>query len=151
MRELALEGRECKVCGSRVRVERGASHVEARGVSYLEEFGSERLARAPRERSGLAHVAGFAGVLYLFGHSLAPLALSRWWAAWGAGTWLALALGLLAPLAFAIAFAAGVSLDRSRGKAGALPALFGLFVGLLGTVDLLLVLAPPWLKYLKAF
>jgi hypothetical protein len=134
-----------------VRVERGASHVEARGVSYLEEFASERLARAPRERSGLAHVAGFAGVLYLFGHSLTPLALSRWWVAWGAGTWLALALGLLAPLALALAFAAGVSLDRSRGKAGALPALFGLFVGLLGTVDLLLVLAPPWLKYLKAF
>jgi hypothetical protein len=131
MRELVSENREC-------------------GVSFLEEFRSERLARAPRVRSGLAHAAGFAGVFYLFGHSLAPLALSRWWATSGAYAWLVLAPGLLAPLALALAFAAGVSLDRSRVKAGALPALFGLVVGLLGTVDLLLVLN-PWLEYLKPF
>ena len=137
MREFVLESRECNVCG-------------ARGVSFVESSGGGRLARATRERSGLAYAAGFAGVVYLFSYSLAPLALSRWWAASGAGAWLALALGLLAPLALVLAFAAGVSLDRSRGKAGALPAMFGLVVGLLGTVDLVLVLA-PWLKYLKAF
>ena len=150
MRELVVENRECDACGSRVRVARVVSRAEPRGVSFLEEFKSERLARAPRVRSGLAHAAGFAGVFYLFTYSLAPHALSRWWAASGATAWLVLACGLLAPLAVVLAFAAGVSLDRSRVKAGALPALFGLVVGLLGTVNLLLALN-PWLKYLKAF
>ena len=142
MRGLASEGRECDVCGARVQDER------ARGASSVEAYEVGGLARAPRARSGLAHAAGFAGVFYLFGHSLA---LSRWWAASGAWAWLAVALNLLAPLALALAFAAGASLDRSREKSGALPALFGLVVGLLGKVDLLLAQAPPWAKCLKVF
>jgi hypothetical protein len=154
MRELAFEGRECNVCGARGVYECASSNVEARGVKTavsVEEFVGERIARAPRERSGLAHAAGFAGVLYLFTYSLAPLALSRWWAASASDALLVLAWNLFAPVALALAFAAGVSLDRSRGKVGALPALFGLVVGLIGTVNLLLTFAPPWVKYLKAF
>jgi hypothetical protein len=155
MRELVLEGRECNVCGARVRgvYESAESNVEARGVKAavsVVEFYGERVRRATRERSGLAHAAGFAGVLYLFSYSLAPLALSRWWAASASDALLFLALNLFAPLALVSAFAAGVSLDRSRGKAGALPALFGLVVGLLGTINILLVFA-PWVRFLKAF
>ncbi|HYY98700.1 MAG TPA: hypothetical protein VE642_08920 [Pyrinomonadaceae bacterium] len=149
MRELASEGRECNVCGARVGGV--CENVGARGASFVEAYEIGRLSRAPRERSGLAHAAGFAGVFYLFGHSLAPLALSRWWAASGAWAWLVVALNLLAPLALALAFAAGASLDRSREKAGAMPALFGLVVGLWGTFDLVLALAPSWVKCVRAF
>jgi len=149
MRELASGGLECNVCGA--RAEGVYENVGARGASSVEAYEVRGLSRAPRARSGLAHAAGFAGVFYLFGHSLAPLALSCCWAASGACSWLAVALNLLAPLALALAFAAGASLDRSREKAGAMPALFGLVVGLLGTANLLLALAPPWLGRLKAF
>ena len=69
----------------------------------------------------------------------------------GTWAWLLIAWGMFAPLTLVLAFAAGVSLDRSRGKSGALPALFGLVVGLVVTVNLLLTLAPPLLQYLKAF
>ena len=152
MREIVLESRECNVCGARVRgvYERAESWVEARGVKTaagVGEFYRERLRRAPRERSGLAHAAGFAGVLYLFSYSLAPSVWTPMSLVWA---WLAVC-GLFSTHALVLAFAAGVSLDRSRGKAGALPALFGLVVGLLGTVNVLLAFAPPWVKYLKAF
>jgi hypothetical protein len=147
MRELVSESLECSVCGSRVRGARGASDLGARAGTFVESPRGEHPARVTRIRSGLAHAAGFAGVLYLFGYSVAPLALTRWW--FESGAWLLLAWGLFAPLALALAFAAGVSLDRSREKSGALPALFGLVVGLWGTFDLLLVLA-PWLVYVKA-
>jgi hypothetical protein len=152
MRELAFDKRECNVCGARARgVYEGAeSGVEARGVKAFAgvgEFYCERLVRAPRERSGLAHAAGFAGVLYLFGHSLMPSIWAPMSLVWA---WLSVC-GLFATLALVLAFAAGVSLDRSRGKAGALPALFGLVVGLIGTANVLLAFAPPWVKYLKAF
>lgn len=150
MREIVWESRECNVCGSRAQVVREASNVEACGVSFLGELEGGRLARAPRVRSVLAHTAGYAGVLYLFGRSVVPLAASRWWVESGAFFWLALGLNLLAPLALVLAFAAGISLDRSRGKSGALPAVFALLVGLWGTFDQLLMLA-PWLRYLKAF
>jgi hypothetical protein len=151
MRELAFEGRGCNVCGARVcgAYERAESNVEGRGVKTdagFGEFYGERLKRAPRERSGLAHAAGFAGALYLFSYSLAPSIWTPMFVAWA---WLAVC-GLFATLALVLAFAAGVSLDRSRGKAGALPALFGLVVGLLGTIEVLLVFA-PWLRFLKAF
>lgn len=148
MRELVSESGECNVCGSRVRVERGASDVEVRAVSFVEPSVNERHARVTRVRSGLAYVAGYAGVLYLFGYSIAPVALSRWWL--GPGALLLSAWSLFAPLALTLAFAAAVSLDRSREKSGALPAMFGLVAGLVGTADLLFALA-PWLKYLKAF
>lgn len=148
MRELVTETRECNVCGSRVRVACGASDLGARAGTFVESFKDERPARVTRVRSGLAHAAGFAGVLYLFGYSVAPLALTRWWLAPGA--WPLFAWSLFAPLALVLAFAAAVSLDRSREKAGALPAMFGLVVGLWGTFELLLMLS-PWLRHLKAF
>jgi hypothetical protein len=148
MRELVSEIRECNVCGSRVRVVCGASDVGMRGVTFVESF-EGRLVRATRERSGLAHAAGFAGVLYLFGYSVGPFAMARWWFTWW-GPSLLFTWSLFAPLALALAFAAGVSLDRSREKAGAMPALFGLVAGILGTAKLL-ALAALWLKYLHVF
>ena len=150
MRELSGESRACVICGAHAPVTYGgrAERVGARVSSFLGAFGSGGLESATRERSGLAHAAGFAGVLYLFRYSLTPLAMSQWGAA---GAWLVLALSLLAPLALVLAFAAGLSLDRSREKAGALPALFGLVVGWVGTVALIFLLVPPWVRYLKAF
>jgi hypothetical protein len=148
MRELVSESRECNVCGSRVRVARGASDLGARAGIFVELLRDERPARATRVRSGLAHAAGYAGVFYLFGYSIAPLALMHW--LFAPGESVLLAWSLFAPLALALAFAAGVSLDRSREKSGALPAMFGLVVGLMGTVNLLFALA-PWLKHLRAF
>src|ERR1044072_5221069 len=150
MRELALESRECNVCGSRGQVARGGSGLGARCVSPVERLDDGRLVRAPRVRSRLAHTAGYAGVLYLFGRSVVPLAASHWWVESGAFFLLVLGLDLLPPPALVLAFAAGLWLDRSREKSGALPAMFGLVVGLWGTFDQLLMLA-PWLRYLKAF
>jgi hypothetical protein len=151
MRELESEGRECDACGARVRGVYACEswNVAARAVSFVDAFECERVGRAPRERSGLAHAAGFAGVLYLFHNSFMPLALSPWRLG-SAGSFFAGSLILFAPLALALAFAAGVALDRSRAKSGALPALFGLVVGLWGTFDLLLMFG-PWLRYLNAF
>lgn len=150
MRELVLESRECGVCGSRVQVMCGAPRTEVRAVSFIEPPEDRKPARAPRERSGLAHAAGFAGVGYLFLNSLAmyllPLGMSA-----SAGLWLVVACDMFAPLAVVLAFASAVSLGRSGGmKAGAMPALFGLFVGLWGTCGLLLVLA-GWLRHLSSF
>lgn len=150
MRELVTESRECNVCGSRVWAMREASGVVARGATFAERTGDGRLVRVTRVRSGLAHAAGFAGVLFLFGSPLARFALSHWGLLADAAAWAAFACGLFAPLALALAFAAGVSLDRSREKSGAMPALFGLVVGLLGTVKLLFALG-PWLRYLRPF
>ena len=148
MRELVLASRECGVCGARAQVVRGAPHTEVRAVSFVEPP-ENRPARAPRERSGLAHAAGFAGVVYLFLSSLAMYVLPFGMSA-SAGLWLVVACGMFAPLAVVLAFAAAVSLGRSRGKAGAMPALFGLLVGLWGTCSLLLVVA-GWLRYLWEF
>ena len=149
MRELITESHECNVCGSRVWVMRGAAHTEARAVSFIESPENRKPARVTRERSGLAHAAGFAGVVYLFLNSLAmyllPLSMSA-----SAGLWLVVACDMFAPLAVVLSFAAAVSLERSRAKAGALPALFGLVVGLWGTCGLLLVLA-SWLRHLRSF
>lgn len=149
MRELVLESGECGVCGSRVQVVRGASHTEVRAVSFIEPPENRKPERAPRERSGLAHAAGFAGVAYLFLNSLAmyllPLGMSA-----SAGLWLVVGCGMFAPLAVVLAFAAAVSLGRPHAKAGALPALFGLFVGLWGTCGLMLVLV-GWLRHLSSF
>jgi hypothetical protein len=152
MRELESEGRGCGECGARVRGVYACEswNVAARAVSFVDAFECERVGRAPRERSVLAHAAGFAGVLYLFHNSFTPLALSPWRLVSASGSFFAAGLILFAPLALVLAFAAGVSLDRSRGKSGALPALFGLVVGLWGTFDLLLVFE-PWLRYLNAF
>lgn len=149
-RELVWESRECNVCGARVLAAREASGAEVRAVTFVEPPRGGRLVRVTRERSGLAHAAGFAGVLFLFGEPLARYALSHWGLLAGAAAWAAFACSLFAPPALALAFAAGVSLDRSREKSGAMPALFGLVVGILGTVKLLFALA-PWLSQLRAF
>ena len=102
------------------------------------------LRRAPRERSGLAYAAGYAGLLSLFRYSFTYLTVSGWWPAWMLGTALTLFFSLLAPLALALAFAAGVSLDRAPEKSGRLPALFGLLVGWLGSYTLLFLLDEVW-------
>ena len=149
MRELVWESRECNVCGARVLAAREASGAEVRAVTSVKPLKGERPARVPRVRSGLAHAAGFAGVAYLFLNSLAmyllPLGMSA-----ASGLWLVVGCGMFAPLALVLAFAAAVSLDRSRDKAGAMPALFGFIVGLWGTCGLLLVLA-GWLRHLRSF
>lgn len=147
-RELVWESRECNVCGARVLAARETSGAAARLVTSVKPSKGERPARAPRVRSGLAHAAGFAGVLYLLGYSVVPLALTHWGVA--SGVSLIVAWRLFALLALVLAFAAAVSLDRSRDKAGALPAMFGLVVGLWGTFGLLLMFE-PWLRYLHAF
>lgn len=134
-REPVWESRECNVCGARVPAAREAPGAEARLATSVRPLKGERPARVTRERSGLAHAAGFAGVLYLFGYSVGPLLV-----AWS----------MFAPLELALAFAAAVSLDRSREKSGAMPAMFGFAVGLVGTVNLLFALG-PLLKYLRAF
>jgi hypothetical protein len=149
MRELVLESRECGECGSRVQVVRGASYTEVHAVSFIEPPENRRPERVPRERSGLAHAAGFAGVAYLFLNSLAMYLLPFGMSA-SAGLWLVVACGMFAPLAVVLAFAAAVSLGHSRAKAGAMPAVFGLVVGLWGTCGLLLVLA-SWLRHLRSF
>jgi hypothetical protein len=128
---------------------REAPDAGARRVKFAGRSGGGRLARVTRERSGLAHAAGFAGVLFLFCGPLARYAVSHWGLVADAAWWAAFACSLSAPLALGLAFAAGVSLDRSREKAGAMPALFGLVVGLSGTVKLLFALA-TWLNHLRA-
>src|ERR1043165_9037039 len=148
MREVVLESRVCNVCGSRAQVVRETLNVEARVVTFLRECKGDRRVRAPRVRSGLAYAAGYAGVLYLFTCSLTPFAHARWGVASVSGALLVLVWNVFAPLALMLSFAAGVSLDRSHEKTGALPALFGLFVGMLGTVNLLLVFS-HWLKFLE--
>lgn len=151
MREIVLESRECSVCGSRARIVRETFKVEARVVSFFRELSVDGRVRAPRERSGLAHAAGFAGVLSLFHYPFIPFSLSLVRLETALGTLLVVGFWAFAPLALALAFAAGVSLDRSREKSGALPALFGFVVGLMGVVELLSLRGPEWLRYLKAF
>src|SRR5215213_4846449 len=99
-RELVWESRECNVCGARVLAAREASGAEVRAVTFVKPLKGERPARVTRVRSGLAHAAGFAGVLYLFGYSLAPLVLTRWLFAPGAS--LLVAWSLFGPLALAL-------------------------------------------------
>ena len=129
MREVLLESRACGACGALVHVEGGAAAA---------------LTAVPRERSGLAYAAGYAGVLSLFRYSFVPLTLSGWWPVWALGAGLVLLFSLLAPLALVLSYAAAVSLDRSRGKAGRLPALFGLVSGWFGSYALLFVLEDIW-------
>jgi hypothetical protein len=151
MREVLVESRECGVCGSRAQVVRETLNVEARVVTFLRELRGGGRVRAPRERSGLSYAAGYAGVLSLFHYPFMPFALSHVRLETALGALLVVGFWLFAPLALALAFAAGVSLDRSREKAGALPALFGFVVGLVGIVELLFTLGPDWLRYFKAF
>lgn len=138
MRELAVERRVCDYCGAPADIPYETCDTSA--VSTREACvvvrGDVTRTRAPRERSGLAYAAGFTGLSYLFRYSFAPLVTAH-----AAGSTLAFGLFLLwslsAPAAVLLAYAAGASLDRSREKSGALPALLGLLVGLFGTVTIL--------------
>jgi hypothetical protein len=120
--------------------EDGAVFVGRRHGTFLREGLCSLLAGVPRERSGIAHAAGYAGLLSLFRHSFNYLAVSGWWPAWTLGTALTLLFGLLAPLALALSLAAAVSLERAPWKSGKLPLLVGFFLGWLGSFDTLRLL-----------
>jgi hypothetical protein len=153
MLEILLKGRACPACGASRTVTRwgGESHPEGRGETFLEASGVGGLQRAPRERSGLAYAAGFAGVLYLFRYSLAPLMFSQAGQGWALAVLFMLVWSLLSPAALALSFAAAVSLDRSPQKSGRLPTLFGFCVGWLGLVAWLSHLDERWLTSLVEF
>lgn len=140
-----IENRACGACGAFVSVtreDRGV-FVERRGTFFRDSLTS-LLTAVPRERSGLAHAAGYAGLLSLFRYSFTYLTVSSWWPAWMLGTALTLCFSLLAPLALVLSFAAAVSLDRSPSKSGRLPALVGLLFGWCGSYTLLFVLDEIW-------
>ena len=90
-------------------------------------------------------------MLSVFHYPFMPFALSHVRLETALGTLLVVGFWVFAPLALVLALAAGVSLDRSREKTGALPALIGFVVGLAGIVELLFILGPDWLRYLKTF
>jgi hypothetical protein len=122
-----------------------------RDGSSLEAAHNGVLARAPRERSGLAYAAGFAGVLYLFRYSLAPLVFAQAGEVWTLAAALMLVWSLLAPAALALSFAAAASLDRSPQKSGRPQALFGFAVGWLGMLAWLSQMEQRWLTSLVKF
>jgi hypothetical protein len=133
MRESVGKGRACFFCGSAVgrltsngtalsQVWRGAGSLECTAATG-----------EPRARSGLAYAAGFAGLAYLFGFSVSSLVFDVLAMRGLAGVAFVMLWSLWGPVALGLAYAAGVSLDRSPEKVGRLPALTGLFVGLYGT------------------
>ena len=137
MMELLIQSRACPACGKGEPSGRvGGASLEARVSGWL--------CGVRRERSGLAHASGFAGVLYLFRYSLVPLALSNAGLLADVAAGLFLLSNLLAPLAFALSVAAALTLDRSPGKSGVLPALFGFAVGTWGMVVWLVVRGLAW-------
>ena len=142
MREVVLENRACGSCGAFVSVTRedGGVFVERRGRGFSRASLTALLTAVPRERSGLAHAAGYAGLLSLFRYSFTYLTVSGWWPAWMLGTLLTLCFSLLAPLALVLSFCAAVSLDRSPWKAGRVPALVGLLTGWFGSYTLVFLL-----------
>jgi hypothetical protein len=146
MREVVLESRACGACGAFVSEsgEGGAVVVRRRGGTFFRDKLYALLSGVTRERSGLAHAAGYAGVLSLFRYSFAYLTMSGWWPAWMLGWGLVLCLSLLAPLALALSFAAAVSLERSPWKSGQLPVLVGFTLGWQGSYTLLFLLDRIW-------
>lgn len=146
MREVVLEHRACGACGAFVSVTRedGGVFVEQRGGTYFRDSLTTLLTAVPRERSGLAHAAGYAGLLSLFRYSFTYLTVSSWWPAWMLGTVLTLLFSLLAPLALVLSFASAVSLDREPWKSGRLPAFVGLVLGWFGSYTLLFLLDEIW-------
>ena len=118
--------------------------VRRRGGTFFRDSWAAMLTGVPRERSGLAYAAGYAGLLSLFRYSFTYLTMSGWWPAWALGKVLVLFFCLLGPLALALSFAAAVSLDRSPWKSGRLPALAGLLGGWLGSYKLLFLLDEIW-------
>jgi hypothetical protein len=146
MREVVLENRACGACGAFVSVTRedGGVFVERRGGTFSRASLTALLTAVPRERSGLAHAAGYAGLLSLFRYSFTYLTVSSWWPAWMLGTVLTLFFSLLAPLALVLSFSAAVSLDRSPWKSGRMPALVGLLTGWFGSYSLVFLLDKIW-------
>jgi hypothetical protein len=124
--------------------EDGAVFFERQGGPSLRSALDTLLAALRRERSGLAHAAGYAGLLSLFRYSFLYLMLSDWWPAWVLGTGLVLAFSLLAPVALVLSFAAALSLDRAPSKSGRLPALVGFTLGWVGSYKLLFLLDEIW-------
>jgi hypothetical protein len=118
--------------------------VGRRHGTFLRERLCSLLAGVPRERSGLAHAAGYAGLLSLFRYSFNYLVVSGWWPASVLGTALTLLFGLMAPLALVLSFAAAVSLDGAPWKSGRLPALVGFALGWQGSYTLLFLLDSIW-------
>ena len=144
MREAVLESRACGVCGAGSPFAQGDGYVfvEGRAGKFLGV--PFKLARVGRRRSGLAHAAGYAGLLSLFRYSFAYLTASGWWPAWVLGTGLTLCFSLLAPLALALSFAAAVSLDRAPERSGRTQAFVGFALGWAGSYSLLFVLDGIW-------
>jgi hypothetical protein len=124
--------------------EDGAVFVERRGGTFFRDSLTTLLTGVPRERSGLAYAAGYAGLLSLFRYSFSYLMVSGWWPAWLLGTALTLCFSLLAPLALALSFAAALSLDRAPLRSGRLPALAGFSLGWTGSYTLLFLLDEIW-------
>ena len=120
-------------------------------AEQLSEPLSVRPARSQRERSGVAYAAGYAGVLYLFRYSFAPLVLSEWVSLRVLGMGFVLLLSLLGPVALVLSLVAGWKLDRSPEKYGRPQALFGFFVGWLGVAAWIAVLDERWLRSLLPF
>ena len=131
MREVVLESRACGACGAFVSVARedGAVFVERRGGRFFRDALSELLTGTPRERSGLAYAAGYAGLLSLFRYSFVPMTMSGWWPVSALGWGFALFFSMLAPLALVLSFAAAFSLERTPRKSGSLPTLAGFLLG----------------------
>lgn len=146
MREVVLESRACGACGAFVSVARedGAVFVERRGGTFFHDSLTSLWTGVPRERSGLAYAAGYAGLFSLFRYSFIYLTASGWWPVWVLGMALTLLFSLLAPLALGLSFAAAASLDRSPEKSGSLPALVGFSLGWPGSYALLFLLDEIW-------
>ena len=146
MREFVLEKRACGACGAFVSVtgENGGVFVQRRGGAFFRDSLRALLTGVPRERSGLAYAAGYAGLLSLFRYSFTYLTASDWWPAWASGTGLTLCFAVLAPLSLVLSFAAAVSLDRAPSKSGRLPALVGFTSGWFGSYTLVFLLDEIW-------
>ena len=146
MREVVLESRACGACGAFVSVtrEKGGVFVRRRGGACFRDSLTALLTGVPRERSGLAYAAGYAGLLSLFRYSFTYLTVSGWWPAWVLGTGLTLCFAVLAPLSLVLSFAAAVSLDRAPSKSGRLPALVGFTAGWFGSYTLVFLLDEIW-------
>jgi hypothetical protein len=146
MREVVLESRACGACGAFVSVARedGAVFIERRGGTFFRDSLSALFCGVPRERSGLAHAAGYAGLLSLFRYSFVSLTMSDWWPVSMLGWGLVLFFSLLAPLALVLSFPAALSLERAHGKSGSLPVLVGFLLGWQGSYTLLFLLDKIW-------
>ena len=131
MRELKAVGWRCARCGADARLER----AEADGRDSSRPLAARACAALftgqPRERSGLAYAAGFAGLLYLFRLSAGAMGW-EWFgipaAAVGA-VWSA-----AAPAAMALSVAAVRDLERAPHKSGKAQALLGYLLGFWGTL-----------------